>query len=413
MSISLEDCIARDRADPLGFCAQRFHIDPGTIYLDGNSLGALPADTAPTVLSTTEQEWGIDLIQSWNKADWYHLPATLGDRIGRLTGAESGQIVVCDNTSINLFKCLHAALAMNPERSRIVAHKGDFPTDLYMIQGVATSASRSIETVLVEGEEDILPALDQDTAVAVVSQVNYKSGRIQDMEALSSHARDRGVILIWDLCHSVGVMPIELDRAGIDFAVGCTYKYLNGGPGAPAFVYAANRHHSKLFQPLCGWWSHASPFDFSTDYKPSAGIKRMLTGTQPVLSLRGVGCGLDTFNDIDMAMVRRKSMALCSLFIDLVNQQCEGLGISVLGPDNVSLRGSHVSLEFDQGFSVIQAMTEQGVIGDFRAPNLMRFGFAPLYISYRQVWDAVTVLRHCINKAPWNEPRYNQRSAVT
>jgi kynureninase len=233
------------------------------------------------------------------------------------------------------------------------------------------------------------------------------------MRLVCERARNQGVQLIWDLCHSAGAMPVELDKCGADFAIGCTYKYLNGGPGAPAYLYAARRHHPKLSQPLTGWWSHASPFDFSAEYTPAPGIKRMLTGTQPVLSLRGIGCGLDTFEGVTMHAIRQKSTKLCALFIDLINQECSNLGISLYGPTDINHRGSHVSLAFENGYSVIQAMIEQGVIGDFRAPNLMRFGFAPLYISHQQVWHAVETLKNCVIKAPWNEPRYNRRSAVT
>lgn len=413
MKLTAEDCIALDQQDPLGFCRDRFVVEPGRIYLDGNSLGALSTTAAHAIATTITDEWGKDLIQSWNKAGWFELPVRLGDRIGGLVGAAAGQIVVCDNTSINLYKALHAALALNPGRSRIIAHRGDFPTDLYMIQGAASSCGRPVSVELIDNEEDVARRFDDQVAVAVISQVNYKSSALQDMAAVTRAAHANGAMVVWDLCHSAGAMPLQLDQCEVDFAVGCTYKYLNGGPGSPAFVYAASRLHEKMRQPLCGWWSHQNPFDFCPDYKPANGIKRMLSGTQPILSLRGVECGLDTFQDVSMTDIRQKSMALCGLFIKLVQQECGDAGLEIIGPGAESDRGSHVSIAFTQGYPVIQAMIEQGVTGDFRAPDLMRFGFAPLYTGYAQIWNAVAILKSCVERQVWLEPRYNRVAAVT
>lgn len=413
MKLTRNDCIALDQKDPLGKCRKRFRIPSDTIYLDGNSLGALSVETASSLTHTVEYEWGHELIQSWNKAGWFELPSRLGDRIGAIIGAEAGQVVVCDNTSINLFKALHTALAINQGRHRLLAHKGDFPTNLYIIQGAATSCGREISVELQDNERDIAACFDHDVAVAVLSQVNYKTGAILDMEKISQAAHKYGVLVIWDLCHSAGVLPVALDQHEADFAVGCTYKYLNGGPGAPAYIYAASRLHAHLTHPLAGWWSHADPFAFSHHYTPSAGIKRMLSGTQPVLSLRGVGCGLDTFAGISIADIRAKSIALCKLFIDLVRQECTGFELNVVGPENAIDRGSHVSVAFKHGYGVVQAMIEKGVVGDFRAPDLMRFGFAPLYIGFAQVWDAVAILKQCLIEEAWLNPKYNRLAIVT
>ena len=413
MKITQHDCAVLDQQDPLGYCRDRFNLAPGIIYLDGNSLGALPASAPARLQQTIDNEWGIDLIQSWNRAGWFDLPAVLGDRIGSMVGAEPGRIVVCDNTSINLIKALHATLGLNKARNRIIAHRGEFPTDLYIIQSAAESCGREISVDLLENEQDIVNQFDHDVAVAVLSQVNYKTGKLLDMAEITLAAHEAGVQVIWDLCHSAGVLPIELDRCEVDFAVGCTYKYLNGGPGAPAYIYAASAHHEAMGQPLTGWWSHSNPFDFSPQYSPAKGIKRMLSGTQPILSLRGVGCGLDTFENVSIVDLREKSVSLCSLFIRLIRQQCAGFGLEIIGPENGEKRGSHVSIAFKHGYPIVQALIEKGIVGDFRAPDLMRFGFAPLYLGYQQIWDAVAMLEHCLKQEVWNDPKYHQVASVT
>lgn len=413
MTLTREDCIALDQKDPLQYCRDRFLTAPDRIYLDGNSLGAMPKLAPGTLTATVEREWGQDLIQSWNKAGWFELPSILGNRIGTLIGADSGQVVVCDNTSINLHKVLHAALGINSSRRRILAHRGDFPTDLYIIQSAVTSCGRHVEVDLIENEQEIVERFDESVAVAVLSQINYKTGALMDMERVNQAARSQGVLVVWDLCHSAGVMPVELDRHHADFAVGCTYKYLNGGPGAPAYIYAATRHHQQMTQPLSGWWSHANPFSFSPEYIPADGIKRMLSGTQPILSMRGVECGLDTYDGVSMQQVREKSMALCALFVELIELECSDYGLDVIGPSEFAQRGSHVSIAFEHGYSAVQAMIDRGVVGDFRAPNLMRFGFSPLYISFEEVWNAVATLADCLHQKSWLDPKYNQIATVT
>ncbi|NKB77201.1 MAG: kynureninase [Gammaproteobacteria bacterium] len=412
MNINKQDCIAFDKADPLRHCQDRFTIEPGQVYLDGNSLGALPNHTPAQIENTIKREWGVDLIKSWNKAGWFELAGVLGDRIGELVGANAGQIVVCDNTTINLFKAIHAALGINAHRNKIIAHKGDFPTDLYIIEGAAGSAGRDIQIELIDDESTMVDSFTPDVAVVVLSQVNYKSGALMDMKEITRKAHEAGILIIWDLCHSAGALSVELDECHVDFAIGCSYKYLNGGPGAPAFIYAAKQHHNVMKQPLSGWWSHSNPFDFAHQYTPAEGIKRMLSGTQPILSLCGVGAGLDTFSGVSMDSIRQKSMALCQLFMDLVTQQCSEYSLDIIGPVNSNLRGSHVSIAYEHGYPVVQAMIEQGVTGDFRAPNLMRFGFTPLYISYEQIWNAVSILKNCLDREVWKDPNYARTSSI-
>ena len=413
MTITLENCIAFDAKDPLAECKDRFLIKDNLIYLDGNSLGAMPKTTMEEVSTALHNEWGEDLIQSWNTANWFELPLILGDQLGPLVGAASGQIVVSDSTSINIFKVLHAALGLNPHRTKIVADKNDFPTDLYMIEGVVKNYTRSLSVTLLDADASIADAVDEETAVVVLSQVNYKTGNLIDMERVTKQVQDAGALVIWDLCHSAGALPVSLDRCNADFAVGCTYKYLNGGPGSPAFLYAAHRHHEKMRQPLSGWWSHASPFAFSHHYDAAAGIKKMLSGTQPILSMRGIGSGIASFDGFTMDQIREKSMALCQLFIDLVTERCGGDGVEVIGPADSRNRGSHVSLRFKHGYAVVRAMIAKGVIGDFRAPDLMRFGIAPLYVSYQDMWHAVEIMKACIDEQVWMDPEFEQKRTVT
>ena len=411
--ITRAQCQLIDREDPMAHCAARFQLPQATVYLDGNSLGPLPSKSENFISHVVRQQWGNDLIKSWNDAQWFDLPLTLGDRIGTLIGAAPGQIVVTDNTSVNLHKCIHAALRINPQRPRIVVHKGDFPTDLYVLQGVAASLERSLEIVEVDDVDDIASAIDSNTALVMLSHVNYLTAKVQQMEKLNQSAGKLGALTLWDLSHSAGALPVELDRTQADFAVGCTYKYLNGGPGAPAYVYCAQKHHQHLFQPLTGWWGHAAPFEFDPVYQSAAGIKGMLSGTQPILSMQGISTGLDTFDGVSLSDIRNKSQSLCDLFIRLVQQQCSEWNIELLGPRQMEQRGSHVSLVFEHGYSVVQAMIDKGVIGDFRAPNVMRFGFTPLYIGYSQIWDAVEAMRSALNASPWDNPKYNKHKTVT
>ena len=400
-----QEALDLDAADPLRGFRERFTLPKDVLYLDGNSLGALPANTPERLRRMIEEEWGQGLIRSWNEAGWYDLPRGLGNRIAPLVGAAADQVVVCDSTSINLFKVLSAALRLNPGRSTLVSEVGSFPTDLYMTEGIAPARRRLIGRDAATLEE----LLDEDTAVVLLSHVDYRTGRLQDMAAVTERVHAAGALMVWDLCHSVGALPIELDACGADFAVGCGYKYLNGGPGAPAFLYAAKRHHAAARQPLSGWFGHAEPFAMSPDYRPADGIGRFLTGTPPLLSFAGLEASLDVWADVDLALVRAKSLSLSSFFIRLTDT----LGLETATPRRESERGSQISLRHESAYAVVQALIARGVIGDFREPDIMRFGFTPLYVSHADVWDAAEALRQVLESGEWAEPRFAERGSVT
>ncbi|MEA2779216.1 MAG: kynureninase [Rhodospirillaceae bacterium] len=411
--IDRNDIDRLDREDDLAAMRERFHLPEGLIYLDGNSLGPAPMAVFAEIDQAVREEWATRLISSWDNAGWFDLPRSLGARIARLIGAGADEVVVSDSTSINVFKALHAALALNPGRNVIVAEQGGFPTDLYIAQAIQSRDPRL--SLRLEGRDgdSIEDLLDEDVAVLLVNHVDYRSGVLRDMAALTRHAQAAGALVVWDLCHSAGAMPVDLNGAGADFAVGCSYKYLNGGPGAPAFIYAAQRHHGKTTQPLSGWWAHLHPFAFDSRFEADIGMGAFLCGTQPILSLRALKPALAIFDDVDLARLREKSKRLTGVFIELVEQRCAGHGISLLSPRAAEKRGSQVALRHEHGYPIIRALIERKVVGDFRAPDVMRFGFAPLYLSYRDVWDAVERLRDILASGIWREPRFSVRGAVT
>jgi kynureninase len=416
---TLEDCRALDAADPLRPLAELFSLPDGVIYLDGNSLGAMPRAAAGRVVQAVSQEWGHELIRAWNSAGWYEMPRRLGDKIARVIGAGAGEVVATDSTSINLFKVLSAALAIAredaPSRRVVVSERSNFPTDLYIAE--ALCRERGLELLLLEPGE-IAPRLQGDVAALMLTHVNYRTGAMHDMAGLTRAAHEAGVLTVWDLAHSAGAVPVDLSAADADFAVGCGYKYLNGGPGAPAFVWVHPRHADRFWQPLAGWWSHAAPFEFTPDYRPAAGIARYLCGTQPILSMTALECGLDTLLAADamggMAALRRKSLALTDLFIQLVEDHCAGHGLSLVTPRDHARRGSQVCLSRGEGaYAIVQALIARGVIGDFRAPDILRFGFTPLYVGFADVWRAVDHLRGVLHTGEWRRPEFNRQHAVT
>ena len=409
-AITRDECVARDAADPLAPFRDEFVLPEGVIYLDGNSLGALPARTAAHVQHVVAEEWGQGLIRSWNDAGWFDKPRTLGDKVGQLIGAGPGQVVVCDSTSINVFKALTAALGLRPERDVVVGDRDNFPTDLYMMQG-ASGDTHEQRLISADGPT-LADVLDERVAAVVLTQVDYRTGRMYDMAAVTAQVHAAGALMIWDLAHSVGALPVELDACGADFAVGCTYKYVNGGPGAPGFIYVATRHHDAATQPLSGWHGHADPFAFTPDYAPAPGITRFLIGTPHLLSYAGLEASLEIWDRVDLALLRAKSLALTDLFISLVESRV-GEHVSVVTPLDHAVRGSQVSLRHEDGYAPMQALIERGVIGDFRAPDLMRFGFTPLYVRYVDVWDAVDILTDVLTTEVWREPRFSTRHAVT
>ena len=415
-----DQALALDAADPLAPLREQFSLPPGLIYLDGNSLGVLPRATAARVQQVVQQEWGQDLIGSWNSAGWIDLPQRVGDRIARLVGAAAGELVVADSTSVNLFKVLSAALSIvqadtgaDSARRVILSERSNFPTDLYIAQALAQQ--QGFELLLAEAPE--IPALlGERTAVLMLTHVNYRSGRMHDMAALSQAARAAGALAIWDLAHSAGAVPVDLHGAGADMAVGCGYKYLNGGPGAPAFVWVHPRHVERFWQPLAGWIGHAAPFEFTPGYRPAPGIARYLCGTPPVLSMAALECGVDTVLAAEplggMRALRAKSLALTRLFADEVESSCPEL--SLASPREDALRGSQVCLRHPEiGYPVIQALIARGVIGDFRAPDILRFGFTPLYLSHVEAWDAARHVAEVLRTGEWRRPEFNRRNAVT
>lgn len=404
---------ALDARDPLRGKRDAFVIPDGVIYLDGNSLGPLPKAALRELKLAAEQEWGEGLIGSWNAAGWFDLPTTTGNRLARLIGAEPGEIVCTDTTSINIFKALHAALSLRPGRSTIIAEGTGFPTDVYMAEGVVSMRPDARLKLAGIDAPDIEDLLGNNVAVVLVNHVDYRTGVLRDMAQLTERIHAAGAIAVWDLCHSAGTMKVDLDTAGADFAVGCTYKYLNGGPGAPAFVFAARRHHGRFAQPLTGWWGHANPFAFDHSFRPGDGIRPMLCGTQPILSMRALSGALDVWDDIDLEQVRAKSLALTDLFIALVEARCGRFGVTLAAPRQHARRGSQVSFRHPNGYAVMQALIERGVIGDFREPDYMRFGFAPLYLRYADVDAAVSILQDILANEIWRAPRFAVRATVT
>jgi kynureninase len=416
MTTTRHDCLALDAQDPMAPLRARFDLPEGVIYLDGNSLGARPKTALARAQQVIAREWGQDLIRSWNTAGWFDMPKRLGDRLAPLIGARAGEVVVTDTTSLNLFKALAAALHMQAEgagaaKRVIVTERANFPTDIYMAQGLSGWLERGYSVRLVDSVDELPGAIDADCAVLMLTHVNYRTGYQHDMAALSSHAHAQGALVLWDLAHSAGAVPLDLHAAGADLAVGCTYKYLNGGPGAPAFIWVPAHHQAAFRHPLSGWWSHAAPFAMAPGFAPVDGIGRALCGTQPIVSLALVECGLEIFEQSSIEAIRAKSLALTDLFIELVEARCGGHPLGLVTPRQHALRGSQVSFTHPHGYAVMQALIGRGVIGDYREPEIMRFGFTPLYTSFAEVWDAVEILRSILDDQAYDIAA--SRGAVT
>lgn len=388
----------------------QFIVPEGMIYLDGNSLGPLPSAAAGRISSMVEDEWGELLIKGWNQAGWMQQPIQLGDRIGKLVGAPSGTVVIGDTLSIKVYQALAAALAMRPDRKVILSDTGNFPTDLYMADGLIKSMDAGHQVQLVE-PENVADAIDDKVAVLMLTQVDYKTGRKHDMMGLTQKAQEAGAVVIWDLAHSAGAFEVELEQSGCEFAVGCTYKYLNAGPGAPAFIYV-RRDLSETIEPaLSGWLGHDAPFAFERPYRPGSGIERMRVGTPSVIQMAALEAALDVFDDVSMADIRTRSVALCELFISQVETKCPQLKLA--SPRQPDIRGSQVSFRYADGYPLLQALIERGVVGDFRSPDIIRFGFAPLYIDEDDVRRAVEILKDILESGEWDQPRFHKRAKVT
>ncbi|MEP7068005.1 MAG: kynureninase [Usitatibacter sp.] len=405
-----------DRGDDLRRFRGEFELPDGVVYLDGNSLGALPRRVKACLARVVEVEWGRGLIGSWDGADWISLPQRTGDLIARLIGAEAGEVIAADSTTVNLYKALSVAMRIDPARHVIVSEKSNFPTDLYVAQGLASQLGSECELLLVEPEEGAieraLAERGREVAALFLTHVHYTTSRMHDMRGLTAAAHKAGAVTVWDLSHSAGIMPVELGRCGADFAVGCGYKYLNGGPGAPAFLYVSKRHHDRM-QPIPGWMGDARPFEFRPDYVPASGIARFQSGTPPVIGMAALEASVELILEAPMESIRRKSVALGDAFIALVDRHCAGLGLELVSPRAGAARGSHISYRHAASYPVMQALIARGVIGDCRPPDLLRFGFAPLYVRYADIWDAVMQFAEVLRSKAWDAPQYQSRRKVT
>ena len=415
--ITRETCLALDAADPLKAYRDKFHVPDGMIYFDGNSLGLMPKTAPARVADAVTRQWGEDLITSWNRNDWFTLPQTIGDKIARLIGGGAGNVIVADTISINMFKVLTAALALRRNRKIILSDSGNFPSDLYVAQGLNKFLADGHELKVV-APEDVAANITEDVAVVMITEVDYRTCRRHDMKVITAKAHAMGCLMIWDLAHSAGALPIDLLGADADFAVGCTYKYLNGGPGSQAFVWVHPKHHTTAEPALVGWWGHAQPFAFDPVWRAADGLVRQQCGTQAILSLVALDAAMDIWADVDMKILQQKSHSLCHTFIQLVEATCALYGLRLSGPQVMTERGSHVSFEChnenpDAGYAVMQAMIARNTIGDFRAPNIVRFGFAPLYNTHLEVWKAATSLAEIMVQRLWDTPEYLHKKAVT
>jgi len=411
-SLDRDACAALDAGDPLAPMRGRFVLDEGLIYLDGNSLGALPAATPPRLARVVGEEWGRGLIGSWNDAGWIEAPRRLGDKVAGLIGADAGEVLVADSTSVNLFKLLAGAVRARPGRRVVLSHADNFPADLYVAQGLCELLDGGCELRTVAPAE-LAGALDADVAVLMVTHVDYATGAVQDMAALSAAARGCGALSLWDLSHSTAALPVDLGGCGADLAVGCGYKYLNGGPGAPAFLYVARRLQETIRSPLRGWMGHAEPFAFEPGHRHAPGVQGFLCGTPPILGMAALEAALDLWLEVDLDAVRAKSVRLGDLLIRLVDERCAGLGLTVASPREGARRGSQVALRHPDGYRVVRALIDRGVVGDFRSPDIVRLGLAPLYLRHVDVWEAVETLREVLATRAQDRPEYAVRAAVT
>tara|TARA_B110000908_G_scaffold27263_1_gene31918 strand:- start:29 stop:1264 length:1236 start_codon:yes stop_codon:yes gene_type:complete len=399
-----------DKHDQLAPMREKFCLEEDLVYLDGNSLGVLPRATADHISQVVTQQWGNGLIRSWNTHQWMEKPTKLGDKVAQLIGSKKAQVLVCDTTSVNIFKLAAAAVKMRPGRSKLITEIGNFATDLYLLQGLAKLLGNKVEVIALPREQ-VLSAIDEDTALVLLTHVHFKTGAMWDMASVTQMTQKKGSLMMWDLSHSVGAMPINLDEINVDLAVGCTYKYLNGGPGSPAFLYVAAQHQDLFEQPLTGWLGHAKPFDFEDDYQGAAGIQQAMCGTPPVLANAALEVALNLMLSVDMHLVRVKSQLMGNLFIKLIQQRCPQFEVE--SPTDDEQRGSHVSLAHTQGYAIMQALIARNIIGDFRAPKTLRFGFTPLYLRYVDLWDTVEALEDIMLQESWNQPEFLHRQAVT
>lgn len=406
--MTLDEARALDAADPLDFARERFRLPEGVIYLDGNSLGALPAETPGQLAQVVERQWGEDLIASWNSHGWIEWPRTIAAKLAPILGARPEGLLIADSTSVCLFKALAAAMRARPERRIILTEESNFPTDLYVAQSVADLLGGEVRSVRAD---ELTTSLNETVAVLTLTHVDYRSSARHDMPALTAAAHAAGALTVWDLSHSAGALELDLDERGCDLAVGCGYKYLNGGPGAPAFLYVAERLQKELHSPIGGWMGHAEPFAFEASHRPADDISRFLTGTPSILALAALDAGLDTFAGVNLQQVEAKASALTEIFIAEVEDRCPELRLA--SPREPADRGSHVSFAHPAAYAIVQCLIERGVVGDFRAPDLLRFGFAPLYNRVEDAWQAAKALGEIVETRAWDQPRFHARQRVT
>ena len=409
---TLEGLQALDAADSLRDFRARFRLRDGLIYLDGNSLGPLPLHCAERISECVQSEWAQGLITSWLGADWVNAPTRIGDKIGRLIGAQPGEVIAADSTSMNIFKALGAACGINRDRNVVLSEAGNFPTDLYVMEGVRDVSAGRIDNRVV-APENVLDALGPDVAVLLLTQVHYKTGRIRDLADVTRRAHAAGALVVWDLSHSAGSIEVDLTGANADFAVGCGYKFLNGGPGAPAYLYVARRHQQAASSPTPGWFGHREPFAFRDDFEPADGVRRFLCGTPPILGLTALECGVDLMLEADMTALRSKARRLGATFIELMDSCCAGHGFELISPRDDDERGSQVSFRHPQGYEIMQALKDRDIIGDFRAPDILRFGMTPLYLRFEDVWHAAHAIADIVESGAWDRAEYKTRQAVT
>lgn len=409
---SREGAAALDAADPLRALRDEFRLPDRLVYLDGNSLGPLSRRAAARVEEALHREWGESLVRGWTLHGWIDLPALTAAGLAPLLGADPDELAVADSTSVNLFKLLAAALALRTGRGTILSEEENFPTDLYMAQGL-TALLEGRARLRVVPRRDLVASLDGDVAVVMLTHVDFRTGELLDLPGLTAAAHRAGALALWDLSHSAGAVPVDLGGADADLAVGCGYKYLNGGPGAPAYAFVARRHHARLRSPLSGWMGHAAPFSFDTSYRPAEGVARLLCGTPPILSLAALAEGIATIRNAGIGPLREKSVALTELFVGLVDRDLAGLGLALASPRDPARRGSQVSLRHPEAYAVVQALAGEGVVGDFREPDVLRFGFAPAYVRFVDVWDAVAALGTVLAGRAWDRPELRRRARVT
>lgn len=410
--ITRGDLEAMDRADPLRAFRDRFDLPEGVIYLDGNSLGAMPRATPERIREVVQDQWGHDLIRSWNVHGWIDLQQRIGAKIGRLIGARAGETVVADSTSVNLFKMLAAGLELRPARRVVVSETSNFPTDLYIAEGLLHHLGRE-HTLRLADPDEVEAAISDDVAVVMLTHVNYRTGRMYDLRRITERAHAHGAIMLWDLSHSTGAVPVDLSSANADLAVGCGYKYLNGGPGAPAYLYVAQRHQANISPVMCGWLGHESPFAFEPSYRPAKGIERFIVGAPPILGLTALEAGVDLMLEAPMDALRAKSIRQIELFDALVTQEIGAGTFTLISPRAPEMRGSQLCYAHENGWPIMRALIDRGVIGDFRAPDILRFGFTPLYLRYADVWSAVATLKAILAERAWDHPKFHERALVT